>query len=280
MTKTMIEFRGSTAGRAIRARVTAGLADVMATLPAKPTSTRVAFTDENGPKGGDAIRCALEVRLPRRPVVHVEGQASTPRLAFEFGLEKLERRLRRMRKTERDSKRRPRKYYAARRAVASQVTGGPSHGEAHPGPARRSGSRPTEWSKRSALWRGTRERPFGCFTWLPSRKSLFDEHGRVLVYADQETARLEAEGLDYLHAASIGLDGVALECAVRYGDPVEQILDEAEAWNADLIAMTTRGRSCIGRALLGSVAEEVFRKAPMAVTLYRAERERRAHDDP
>lgn len=107
----------------------------------------------------------------------------------------------------------------------------------------------------------------------PVPEGLFDERGRVLVYAHQETARLEAEGLDYLHAASIGLEGVALECAVRYGDPVEEILNEAEAWNADLIAMTTRGRSCIGRALLGSVAAEVFRKAPMAVTLYRAERE-------
>jgi nucleotide-binding universal stress UspA family protein len=63
---------------------------------------------------------------------------------------------------------------------------------------------------------------------------------------------------------------------VRFGEPVEQILDEAEAWNADLIAMATRGRSGIGRVILGSVAEQVFRKAPMAVTLYRAERERRA----
>src|SRR5215468_1314369 len=45
---------------------------------------------------------------------------------------------------------------------------------------------------------------------------------------------------------------------------------------ADLIAMTTRGRGCIERALLGSVAEQVFRKAPMAVTLYRAPRDPRA----
>jgi len=65
---------------------------------------------------------------------------------------------------------------------------------------------------------------------------------------------------------------VALEFGVRYGDPVEQILEEAEAWNADLIALATRGRGCIERALIGSVAEQVFRKAPMAVTLYRAER--------
>ena len=106
----------------------------------------------------------------------------------------------------------------------------------------------------------------------PIPESVSDDYGHVVVYADQETARLEAEGLDYLHAASLSLDGVTLEYAVRYGDPVEQILDEAEFWNADLIAMTTRGRGCIERALLGSVAEQVFRKAPMAVTLYRAPR--------
>lgn len=106
----------------------------------------------------------------------------------------------------------------------------------------------------------------------PVPQSLSDDYGHVLVYADQETARLEAEGLDYLHVVSLGLDGVCLEYAVRYGDPVEQILEEAESWNADLIAMTTRGRGSIERALLGSVAEHVFRKAPMAVTLYRGGR--------
>ena len=110
----------------------------------------------------------------------------------------------------------------------------------------------------------------------PVPESLSDDYGHVLVYADQETARLEAEGLDYLHAASLGLDGVTLEYAVRYGDPVDEILGEAEIWNADLIAMTTRGRGCIERALLGSAAEQVFRKAPMAVTLHRAPRDPRA----
>jgi len=107
----------------------------------------------------------------------------------------------------------------------------------------------------------------------PLPDTIVDNDGRVLAYADQEGERLEAEALDFLHAASIGLDGVAAECGVRFGDPVEQILEDAEAWGADLIAMTTRGRGCIERALMGSVAEQVFRKAPMAVTLYRAQRE-------
>ena len=110
----------------------------------------------------------------------------------------------------------------------------------------------------------------------PVPESVSDKHGHVVVYADQETARLEAEGLDYLHAASLRLDGVSAEYAVRYGDPVEEILDEAESWNADLIAMTTRGRGSIERALLGSVAEQVFRKASMAVALYRGPRHPRA----
>jgi len=107
----------------------------------------------------------------------------------------------------------------------------------------------------------------------PVADAVMDEDGHVLAYSDQETERLEAEALDYLHVASIGLEGVPVECAVRFGDPVAQIVEDAEAWNADLIAMATRGRGCIGRALLGSVAEQVFRKAPTAVTLYRAARE-------
>jgi nucleotide-binding universal stress UspA family protein len=106
----------------------------------------------------------------------------------------------------------------------------------------------------------------------PIPETIVDDEGRVLAYSDQEGSRLEAEALDFLHAASIGLEGVAVECGVRFGDPVEQILDDAAAWDADLIAMATRGRGCIERALLGSVAEQVFRKAPTAVTLYRAER--------
>jgi nucleotide-binding universal stress UspA family protein len=106
----------------------------------------------------------------------------------------------------------------------------------------------------------------------PLPDTIVENDGRVLAYSDQEGARLEAEALDFLHAASIGLEGVAVECGVRFGDPVEQILEDAAAWDADLIAMATRGRGSIERALLGSVAEQVFRKAPMAVALYRAKR--------
>ena len=99
-----------------------------------------------------------------------------------------------------------------------------------------------------------------------------DEDGRVITYADQEPARLEAEGVDYLQTVELQFDGVPVECAVRFGDPVEEILLEADAFGADLIAVTTAGRSGIKRTVLGSVAEQVFRKAEGPVLLFRAGR--------
>ncbi len=96
------------------------------------------------------------------------------------------------------------------------------------------------------------------------------DEGRVIAYADQEMARLELEGLDYLRTLEMQLRDVPVECVVRFGDPVEEILLEADAHGADLIAVSTTGRSGVGRALLGSVAEQIFRKAEVPVVLFRA----------
>jgi len=92
---------------------------VLASLPIEPTSARAMFTDQNRAKGGTCISCALEVRLPRRPAVRVQDVAGTPRLALDAGLTKLEHRLRRIRRSALDSKRRPKKYYAAGRGLSA-----------------------------------------------------------------------------------------------------------------------------------------------------------------
>lgn len=92
---------------------------------------------------------------------------------------------------------------------------------------------------------------------------------RVIAYADQEAARLESEGLDYLRALEVRLNGCPVESAVRFGDPVKEILAEAEAFGADLIVMSTKAASGLHRVLLGSVAEQVLRKAAPAVVLLR-----------
>jgi nucleotide-binding universal stress UspA family protein len=102
----------------------------------------------------------------------------------------------------------------------------------------------------------------------PVPEALVAKDGRLVAYADQEMARLEAEGVDYLRAVEARLGGVPAQCVVRYGEPAEEILREAEAFGADLIAVSTAGRGGIRRVAFGSVAEAVFRKAAVAVVLF------------
>ncbi|HZZ80349.1 MAG TPA: universal stress protein [Gemmataceae bacterium] len=54
------------------------------------------------------------------------------------------------------------------------------------------------------------------------------------------------------------------------GDPATEIVRLADEAHADLIVLGTHGRSGIGRLLLGSVAEQVLRKATCPVLTVRA----------
>jgi nucleotide-binding universal stress UspA family protein len=68
-------------------------------------------------------------------------------------------------------------------------------------------------------------------------------------------------------AESLRQQGLAVETAVRVGNPVEEIVEQALARQADLILMTTHGRTGLARWALGSVAERVARAAAMPVLL-------------
>jgi ribosome-associated translation inhibitor RaiA len=122
MTSIKIERAGEVASPALRGYVTSQLASLIERLRLRPTHVRATFVDENGPKGGRAMRCALDVRLPRRSTVHVEATATTPRLAFDGAHGKLARQLTRLRDLRRELRRRPKKYYVAKRALASQTS--------------------------------------------------------------------------------------------------------------------------------------------------------------
>jgi nucleotide-binding universal stress UspA family protein len=50
----------------------------------------------------------------------------------------------------------------------------------------------------------------------------------------------------------------------------EAVIEQAKAWNADLIVIGTHGRRGVGRVLLGSDAEQIVRTAPVPVLLVRA----------
>jgi len=56
-----------------------------------------------------------------------------------------------------------------------------------------------------------------------------------------------------------------VETNLRVGDPAEEVLREAEEMQADLIVMGTHGRTGLGRVLMGSVAEQVVRRATCPV---------------
>jgi len=53
------------------------------------------------------------------------------------------------------------------------------------------------------------------------------------------------------------------------GAPAEQIIRRARRWPADLIVMGTHGRSGLGRAFMGSVAERVLQRAACPVLTVR-----------
>jgi len=63
--------------------------------------------------------------------------------------------------------------------------------------------------------------------------------------------------------------GVRARAVALEGRPSESILRHIRESGASLICMTTHGRSGFARILLGSVAEEVVRKAPCPVLLQR-----------
>jgi universal stress protein A len=60
-----------------------------------------------------------------------------------------------------------------------------------------------------------------------------------------------------------------VEAVVRFGDPVEEIVEEAESAGVDLIALATHRRTGVRRLLKGSVAERVERATAIPVLLVR-----------
>ena len=110
-----VEIKGIGIDAALAARVKRLVGAALDPLTVKPVMAQATFFDDDGPKGGPAIRCALTVRLPYRPSIRVEDLAETPRLAFDGALKTLERQLERYRERDRDSRRRPKKYWVAKR---------------------------------------------------------------------------------------------------------------------------------------------------------------------
>jgi len=92
--------------------------------------------------------------------------------------------------------------------------------------------------------------------------------------ATEEQVRVVGEAQEYLAtvATYLARQGFRkVKTAVWYGAPASAIVEAARVEKADLIVMTTHGRSGLGRLILGSVAEAVVRGTSTPILLLRAD---------
>lgn len=91
--------------------------------------------------------------------------------------------------------------------------------------------------------------------------------GRFRSRVDQERGRLEEA------AAELVLRGRRAQVPTSFliweGDPAESIVDAAKSEGADIIVVGSHGRAALGRALIGSVSDQVVRHAPCPVMVVR-----------
>lgn len=91
------------------------------------------------------------------------------------------------------------------------------------------------------------------------------------VVDEKELLRREQEADRYLQeiAERLAAKGVKARHVVHVGPAAQTIVKTAAEVGADLIAMTTHGRTGFGRLLFGSVAEAVLRSSEVPVLLMR-----------
>lgn len=90
-------------------------------------------------------------------------------------------------------------------------------------------------------------------------------------YTEEEMKPLKASAESYLEKVGSGLrgKGVTTKCQVRVGAAGHEIIKLADEIGADIVAMSTHGRSGVGRLVFGSVAEKVVRTGNTPVLLVR-----------
>ncbi len=91
-------------------------------------------------------------------------------------------------------------------------------------------------------------------------------------YTDEEMTLIKNRVMDYLAKTSESMkrDGVIVKTMVATGSASDEILKAANDINADLIAMSTHGRSGLRRLAFGSITDKVIRGSRVPVLLVRA----------
>ncbi len=93
------------------------------------------------------------------------------------------------------------------------------------------------------------------------------DDNQVHLTADEQAERERAAASDYLRQVhdEVTEQGVQSTLAVRFGEPAAEIIQLAEARQADAIVLSTHGRTGLDRVRHGSVAEDVLRHSKVPV---------------
>ena len=91
-------------------------------------------------------------------------------------------------------------------------------------------------------------------------------------YTERELELIKHKSTEYLDKIREGLTskGAVVKTKVSIGNAAQEILKAAEETNADLIAMSTQGRSGLRRLAFGSVTSKVIRESTVPVLTVRA----------
>jgi nucleotide-binding universal stress UspA family protein len=100
------------------------------------------------------------------------------------------------------------------------------------------------------------------------RDIAWSEHPIYACQAGQSVyAMLEDELVPVVH--DLQEAGYTVSVAIRFGEPVAEIVNFVETEDVDLVAMATHGRTGLRRLVLGSVAAEVLQRLQVPVLLVR-----------
>ena len=94
----------------------------------------------------------------------------------------------------------------------------------------------------------------------------------AISFEEQLIETLRKQGREYITSVAAELEREKLDFKYDLitGMPADTILDYAKENDMDLIAMSTHGRTGVGRFILGSVADKVVHVSELPVLLIRA----------
>jgi nucleotide-binding universal stress UspA family protein len=101
---------------------------------------------------------------------------------------------------------------------------------------------------------------------------LTDSVAAQLPYSENDIRKIKQGVQNYLDKIALSLRqrGIAVTTIVVEGHAAEEIIKAAQQTNADLIAMSTHGRSGLRRWALGSVTDKVLHESKIPVLTVRA----------